>query len=127
MRIFDNDNFLIRKNIRIAISRSACKKKRVIGVELAELTISDIHTEHHTLTESFVHVGAHECQAVFTAHRSRALKGNIYVILFAEVHFYTFGAEHILGNPLLLQHFAHSLAVKDSRKVDIYEYVAELV
>ena len=60
LRIFNNDDFLIRKNARIAISRSACKKKRVIGIELTELTITDIHTEHHTLPKRLVHIGSHE-------------------------------------------------------------------
>ena len=49
------------------------------------------------------------------------------MILFTEVHRNTFRAEHILGKPLMLQHSAHGLAVKDARKVDIHEHVAEHV
>ena len=51
-----NDNFFIAENSIVVITRSVCEKQRVIRIQLAELTQTDMQPEHHTLPQRLIDI-----------------------------------------------------------------------
>ena len=73
---------------------SACEHQTVIGIELGELTLANMHIEHHTMTKRFVEILTDKGYLRGAAHTAGTLKGKVTVSTLTEIQIYTLGAEH---------------------------------
>ena len=55
---------------------SACEHQTVVGVELRELALSDLHAQAHALPHGIIEIGADKGELIIPAHAGRTLEGH---------------------------------------------------
>ena len=72
--IYDDDVIRVHAKKPLIDCPAAGKHQAVVGVELGELTLPDLHAQGHALPHGVVKIGADEGELVFPAHAGRSLE-----------------------------------------------------
>ena len=105
---------------------AAREHQAVVGVELAELAVPNLHVHLDPPAHLVVHVLPEEGQLRLPAHIAGAFKGQIAVLAGAEVQVDTLRPEHVPG--LLLPeplNIPQTTAVKDTGEVHVENHVGQ--
>ena len=73
---------------------TACEHQTIIGIELGELTLADIHIEHHSVAKRLIEILTDKGYLRGAAHTARTLKGKEAGSALTEILKYTLRAEH---------------------------------
>ena len=128
VRIVHDDDAVIAPQIRMLDTRAAGKQQTVVGVELRELTLADLHLKHHPCADSVVYIGAEKRQSGVAAHAGGTLECEITLCTAAEIQRDSIGTEHGFrfflpqSNLRILR-----IAVEDAGEVDVNDHVGEIV
>ena len=106
---------------------TAGEHQPVVGVELAELAVSDGHIHLDAAAHPVIHIRPQEGQLALPAHAARALESKIAMLSGAKVQTYPFRAEHIPGLLLPQQLSPPDIAaVKDAGEVHVEDHVRQV-
>ena len=76
---------------------AAGKHQAVVGIEFAELTVTDGHVHLDAAAHLVVHILPEKGQLALAAHAARTLEGEIAVHPRSQIQLHALGAEHIPG------------------------------
>ena len=106
---------------------TAGQHQTVVGVELAELAVTDGHIHHDAAAHGIIKILPDEGQPCLSAHAARTLKGEVAMRAGAKIQAHALGAEQGLGLLLPDQVFLSGTApVKDAGEVHIENNVREV-
>ena len=114
-------------NVHAVDARAAGQHQAVIGVQLGELALVNVHAQHDAAAHRVMEVCADEGQPRLTAHAAGALESHITAGAGTEVQSHALGTEHgpgfLLAYPLF---FAGGAAVKDTVEVHVEDGVGQV-
>ena len=123
-----NDHYAVGPvNADTVDAHAAGQHQAVVGVELAELAVSDGHIHHDAAAHSIIKILPDEGQPRLSAHAARTLKGEVSMRAGAKIKAHALGTEQGLGLFLSDQVFLPDTApVEDAGEVHIENDVREV-
>ena len=126
-RIVDDHHPVGPVNADAVNADTAGQHQTVVGVELAELAVTDGHIHHDAAAHGIIKILPDEGQPCLSAHAARTLKGEVAMRAGAKIQAHALGAEQGLGLLLPDQVFLSGTApVKDAGEVHIENNVREV-
>ena len=126
-RIVDDHHPVGPVNADAVNADTAGQHQAVVGIELAELAVTDGHIHHDAAAHRIMTILPDEGQPRLPAHAARTLKGEVTMCPGAKVQADTFGTEQgpglLLSNQVVLSGTA---PVKDAGEVHIENDVREV-
>ena len=126
-RIVDDHHPVGPVNADAVNADTAGQHQAVVGIEFAELAVTDGHIHHDAAAHGIIKILPNEGQPCLPAHAARTLKGKVTMWPGAKVQSDTFGTEQGLGLLLPDQVFLPGTApVKDAGEIHIENDVREV-
>ena len=125
--VLHHDNPVGAVDVHAVNARAAGQHQAVVGVQLGELALVDVHAQHDAPAHRVIEICLDEGQPRLTTHAAGTLEGHVPMRAGAEVQSHTLGAEHgpglLLADTLL---FAGGAAVKDAVEVHVEDGVGQV-